>query len=69
MCIFTRFRAIVNSNINGILDRAEGPEKLIRLIIHEMEDTLVGIKTAIAGVMTNIRDVESLFCNITSFHH
>ena len=58
MSIFTRFRDIVNSNINGMLDKAEDPEKLIRMMIHEMEDTLVEIKTASAGVMANIRKVE-----------
>lgn len=57
MGIFTRFRDIVNSNINGMLDRAEDPEKLIRLMIHEMEDTLIEIKAASAGVMTNIRKI------------
>jgi len=57
MGIFTRFRDIVNSNINGMLDRAEDPEKLIRLMIHEMEDTLIEIKAASAGVMANIRKI------------
>ena len=58
MGTFTRFRDIVNSNINGMLDRAEDPEKLIRLMIHEMEDTLIEIKAASAGVMANIKKVE-----------
>lgn len=58
MGVFTRFRDIVSSNINAMLDRAEDPEKLIRLMIREMEDTLVELKAACAGVMANCKKIQ-----------
>ncbi len=58
MGIFTRFRDIVSANINSMLDHAEDPEKMIKLMIHEMEDTLIELKSSCAGVIAGRKKVE-----------
>jgi phage shock protein A len=57
MSIFSRTRDIIAANVTDLLDRAEDPAKMIRMIILEMEETLVEVRASAARTIADQKEM------------
>ena len=64
MSVFKRFSDVINSNVSSMLDKAENPEKLVRMIISEMEATLFEVRTESAKIISNKKEMQRQLINL-----
>ncbi len=64
MGMFTRFSDIFNSNINALLDKAEEPKKLLKLMIVEMESALSEARTSAASLIASKKTLQRQVRNL-----
>ncbi len=57
MGIFSRTRDIIAANFNDMLDKADDPTKMIRMIILEMEETLVEVRASAARTIADQKEM------------
>ncbi|HEX8413459.1 MAG TPA: PspA/IM30 family protein [Sphingomicrobium sp.] len=59
--IFTRTRDIFAANMTDMLDRSEDPARMIRVIISEMEETLVDVRASAARIIADSKEIQRQF--------
>ena len=64
MGIFSRTRDIIAANVTDLLDRAEDPAKMIRMIIMEMEETLVEVRASAARTIADQKEMRRTIAKI-----
>jgi phage shock protein A len=57
MGIFSRTRDIIAANVTDLLDKAEDPAKMIRMIIMEMEETLIEVRASAARTIADQKEL------------
>ncbi len=66
MSIFSRTRDIFAANITELLDRSEDPAKMIRMVILEMEETLVEVRASAARCIADGKEMRRAMAGSTS---
>jgi phage shock protein A len=67
--IFTRTRDIIAANMTELLDRSEDPSRMIRMIINEMEETLVEVRATAARSIADMKEMRRACNRLDDLQH